>query len=777
MTPPQARRYRRTLSIHPNLLSPHPSPRSLRRRLLSQSASFSLTQESSSSATTFFQFASNPSPSHPTFELPIPPPTQPTLPAFPAPPPPPSLSPPPPPPSPLIQPIPSISTPATIPGTEGDVQHAAQLAPLSAQVPPPVPSTHQVIQPALKPLPHPPPAANHSLPPSPPQAIPVPHIPLIATIPKPVHDNHNHSNHHPSHAIPPAAAHIPNHQDIPPPTPAAKALPTRKPVIPHIQPAKAQAPVQKPEKTAYPVKQPEKAKPPFEQPERIEPVVKVPVAYTPSPQPHSENSGYPAPLASPHHPPKLSSSTPSHPAVNPNRPAPASPHQPAQSPTHPESSGRPQPSPLQHAPANLGPMRSGFQTPPAPQAQGTQNLKSTSPAPVQVSQVVVPQTHLFPVSYGNNHTLASNNLTSTVAPSNNVTFLPVHPVQSNLSGIDSGSAFSNVPSDSGTVVPNVSTIAPTDARSNRLGKAMGGMFGSLVGLSAVLVAAVLVARRRRGHKPKTGLGSDRGSLPAMIARKRDTVDSIFNSPTLMVECENGSTIRSGLAPADPVTRYSQGGVTLLNRLQGITANLAQGTAAHRAVALPSPSPTFDPAIIESHPSDFSLPGSNGTNSAKPDERHDTGMSLVDPALGAASHRADNPPSPVSPGPDSFPVRSNEGEETRRFLQRSDSDADSIRNPFEHELSSSSDVNDARISLGTDFNHANMSPGGIVSPVSANGDSQLLPIDFGHSIVDHQERLVTPSSEGTNHSHELLTQSIMQSLSSSSSSIRSHASKS
>ncbi|KAA1110265.1 hypothetical protein PGT21_016356 [Puccinia graminis f. sp. tritici] len=113
----------------------------------------------------------------------------------------------------------------------------------------------------------------------------------------------------------------------------------------------------------------------------------------------------------------------------------------------------------------------------------------------------------------------------------------------------------------GNTPPNVFAAGPT----NHTGAAVGGVFGSLALIALALGAFLFASRRRAAKKVDQGFGTfteapSTESPPEMTqVNSQAGFDVSSDSP------------ESAMSPVDPVTRFSLGGVTLLKRLEGLTA--------------------------------------------------------------------------------------------------------------------------------------------------------------------------------------------------------------
>ncbi|KNE97704.1 hypothetical protein PSTG_08926 [Puccinia striiformis f. sp. tritici PST-78] len=198
----------------------------------------------------------------------------------------------------------------------------------------------------------------------------------------------------------------------------------------------------------------------------------------------------------------------------------------------------------------------------------------------------------------------------------------------------------------GATSPNVSSRP----NSNHTAAAVGGLFGCLAVIALIaggyFVIFNLITRRRLAKKKE---GSNRGSLTSTIPNPLSEKTMIEANSTLPTKSFDGptATLEPPMSPDDPVTRFSVGGVTLLNRLQGLTESL------NRTATPASPSDA----------SDDGEPDESTTMNEEPDALPSTSVDEAD----ADSHQITTANQTiVSPS-------GIEGEDSRRSLLRADSD--------------------------------------------------------------------------------------------------------
>ncbi|KAG0150216.1 hypothetical protein CROQUDRAFT_130796 [Cronartium quercuum f. sp. fusiforme G11] len=187
---------------------------------------------------------------------------------------------------------------------------------------------------------------------------------------------------------------------------------------------------------------------------------------------------------------------------------------------------------------------------------GSTDTTPTVPAPP--STVTPP-----PPSPPLEHNAAANN--------NQMVYTPTY---SALSANHTSSGFSPTSNNSNTLSSSTGAEAvsiPSQGPSNEgLAKALGGTFGGIIGLSLLLIAGVLLSRRRPSNQ----------SRESFAGLRRSRHSSVIAPPMAQVASSGNAFITGGpepsgslMSPADPQTRYSLNGAGLLSKLQGTTASL------------------------------------------------------------------------------------------------------------------------------------------------------------------------------------------------------------
>lgn len=230
---------------------------------------------------------------------------------------------------------------------------------------------------------------------------------------------------------------------------------------------------------------------------------------------------------------------------------------------------------------------------------------------------------------------------------------------------------------------------PGDSSHDELTKALGGTFGGIIGLSLLLIAGVLLARRRttRPRESFAGLRRSRRSSvmqPPMVQLGSGVMASApFGSapPPIKTPAYSSDPPQGIMSPADPENRYSANGTGLLTKLQGTTVSFQQA-----GLISPSHSVEGDGDINASETIAPVL--SDGHGGDEDDRGHGT---PTHDRIGA-------------------PLRGN-----------STSTTGSIHNPFANERSLSSRNHD---SLGTDLSF----PG--TGEASGMSSGELQPVRFG-----------------------------------------------
>jgi len=160
---------------------------------------------------------------------------------------------------------------------------------------------------------------------------------------------------------------------------------------------------------------------------------------------------------------------------------------------------------------------------------------------------------------------------------------PIAPSLNNAALLNNGTTSNNSSASSikanfnGLNTGNLPPHSPTPATSSiHTGAALFGVFGSIALIALVAAIFIMISRRRRvqqDDKSFEGLGEAAGNGPAV--QEKSTMAEVNSGPGVLTISTSytGSSKASDepmMSPVDPVTRFSQGGFSLLKQLESIT---------------------------------------------------------------------------------------------------------------------------------------------------------------------------------------------------------------